>query len=229
MKGSNIVKIKDIESLNYNVKRFKVEKPSDYSFEPGQATSVAINEKSFDEKFRPFTFTSLKTDDYLEFVIKTYSLDKYPTHSGVTEKMNELKKGDELIIKELFGSIKYKGKGLFLAGGTGITPFYAIFKDLDSKNNIDGNKLIFSNSTKKDIFLETELLDIMGKDNVVFTLTQEKSDKYEYGRINKVHIQNMNNNIDYYYLCGPLSFQEDIINILNDLNVPKENIIIESW
>ena len=229
MGDQNIVKITEIEELNHNVRRYRTEKPTSYSFESGQATDVAINEKGFDEKFRPFSFTSLKADAYLEFVIKSYSLKDNPDHSGVTEKMNELKKGDELIIKEPFGSIKYKGKGLFLAGGTGITPFYAIFKDLDSKNNIDGNKLIFSNSTKKDIFLETELLDIMGKDNVVFTLTQEKSDKYEYGRINKSLIEKFNDSIDYYYLCGPLSFQEDIINILNDLNVPKENIIIESW
>lgn len=229
MGDQNVVKIIEIEKLNHNVRRYRTEKPSSYSFESGQATDVAINENVFDEKFRPFTFTSLNTDNYLEFVIKSYLLDKYPSHSGVTEKMNELKKGDELIIKEPFGSIKYKEKGLFLAGGTGITPFYAIFKDLYSKNKIDGNRLIFSNSSRKDIFLETELLGMLGGDNVVFTLTKEKSDNYEYGRINKSLIQKFNDSIDYYYVCGPLSFQDDIINILNDLNVPKENIIIESW
>ena len=53
------------------------------------------------------------------------------------EKVN-----DELILHEVFGEIAYKGEGVFIAGGAGVTPFICIFKYLQSKNKIGNNKLI---------------------------------------------------------------------------------------
>ena len=96
-------------------------------------------------------------------------------------------------------------------------------------NNIEGNKLVFSNSTHKDVFLNEELIDMLGKNNVVFTLTQEKHSDYEYGRIDKDIILKNSKEIDYYYICGPLSFQEDIIKTLKDMSIGDEKIVIESW
>ena len=101
------VKILDILSLTHDVKQFKTEKPKDYSFVPGQATEVAINEKGWQEEKRPFTFTSLPESDYLEFVIKSYR-----DHDGVTNKIDSLKVADELIIDDPWGAIQYKGKGV---------------------------------------------------------------------------------------------------------------------
>ena len=176
---------------------------------------------------------SLHPNNYLEFIIKSYPVEDYPSHSGITEKMIELEHEDQFILKEPFGSIKYKGKGLFLAGGTGITPFYALLKDLYFSDNIydsiEGNRLIFSNSTHNDLFLEDELKDILGKKNVVFTLTKEEHTNYRYGKIDKDMIVKNNEDIDYYYVCGPASFQEDIIQNLKDIGIGNEKIIIESW
>src|SRR6056297_106073 len=114
---SNTVKIKSIKLINYNVLRIVTEKPNEYSFEPGQATEVSINQANWKDEKRPFTFTNLPTEDVLEFTIKVY-----PEHDGVTEKLTELGVGDELIVGDVFGAIKFKGKGVFLAGGSGVTP-----------------------------------------------------------------------------------------------------------
>lgn len=67
------VKIQEIENLTHDVKRFHLEKPKDYHFIPGQATEVSINKAGWKEEIRPFTFTSLNSLPYLEFVIKIYS------------------------------------------------------------------------------------------------------------------------------------------------------------
>ena len=63
-------------------------------------------------------------DEYfLEFTIKIYF-----DHKGLTNQIGKLEVGDFITIREPFGTIKYKEKGVFIAGGAGITPFIAIFK-----------------------------------------------------------------------------------------------------
>ena len=152
-----IVKIENIEKITHDVFRIEVLKPADYSFTPGQATEISINKNDWKGEKRPFTFTSLPHQPLLEFTIKVY-----PEHNGVTNQISQLKKGDELIIREVWGAINYKGEGLFIAGGAGITPFLSIFRYLKSTNELGNNKLIFANKTKQDIIQEGELTEMLG-------------------------------------------------------------------
>ncbi len=152
------VKIIDVEPVTHDVKRFRVEKPAGYSFIPGQATEVSINTRSLKNEKRPFTFTCLNSDPYLEFTIKIY-----PSHNGITAELGKLKKGDTLIIRDVWGAISYQGKGVFIAGGAGVTPFISIFRHLRQKGETAGNKLIFANKTRADIILEKEFSTLLGK------------------------------------------------------------------
>ena len=120
-----------MSEVTHNVRRIRLEKPDDYNFTPGQATEVAIDKEGWRDEKRPFTFTSLNSDPWLEFVIKVY-----PDHDGVTEQIGQLQKGDSLIIEDLWGAIEYKGEGTFIAGGAGVTPFIAIFRDLARKGEL---------------------------------------------------------------------------------------------
>ena len=54
------VEILFTEFVTHNVKRFIVEKPEGYSFTPGQATDVAVDQPDWQDRTRPCTFTSLK-------------------------------------------------------------------------------------------------------------------------------------------------------------------------
>src|SRR6476620_9494844 len=98
------IKIKSIENLTHDVKRFQCEKPAGYEFNPGQATEVSINKTGWEEERRPFTFTALKDAPDLEFTIKIYS-----DHPGVTNELNSLVPGDQLIVRDVWGAIEYKG------------------------------------------------------------------------------------------------------------------------
>src|SRR5689334_8705366 len=120
---SHVVKVKDVRKVTHDVLGIKVEKPAGYNFVPGQATEVAINDPQWVNEKRPFTFTNLPEEDHLEFTIKTY-----PQHKGVTNRLLGLKAGDELVLHDVWGAIHYKGKGLFIAGGAGVTPFISIFR-----------------------------------------------------------------------------------------------------
>ena len=97
------VKIKSIDKITHDMLRIVTEKPSHYAFTPGQATKVSINENGWKGEKRPFTFTCLPDDDYLEFTIKTY-----PLHKDITNQLLlQLKKDDELILYDVFGAISY--------------------------------------------------------------------------------------------------------------------------
>src|ERR1700761_3501032 len=95
-----VVKIISVEKVTHNVKHYRVEKPDGYTFEPGQATDVSINQPKWKDEKRPFTFTCLTTDPYLEFTIKSYT-----DHDGVTNQLGQLSIGDELIIRDVWGAI----------------------------------------------------------------------------------------------------------------------------
>jgi len=172
-----LVKIKTIRLITPDVLQIVTEKPHQYKFTPGQATDVSINKVDWKEKKNPFTFTSLPDDDFLEFCIKTY-----PVHKGVTNELLNLKKGDELILHEVFGAISFKGEGVFIAGGAGVTPFISIFRFLNSKNEIGNNKLVFANKMKADILLEQEFKGLLG-DNFINILSGEKDKDYFDGQI----------------------------------------------
>jgi len=219
----HIVRILMKEFVTHDTLRFITEKPSNYKFIPGQATEVSINKEEWKDKKRPFTFSSLNEDKVLEFTIKIYPTD------GVTEKLSELRPGDEIIIRDIWGKINYKGPGVFIAGGAGVTPFIAIFRDLKEKNQLQGNSLIFSNKLQKDIILEKEFKEMFG-DKAIFTLSRENNPNYNHGHINKdllqKHIKNLNKE-QYFYICGPMQFIVDMKKALDSLGVQPEKVVIE--
>jgi ferredoxin-NADP reductase len=50
------------------------------------------------------------------------------------------------------GAIEYKGEGVFIAGGAGVTPFIAILRQLQAENKTTTN--YFTNKTANDIILK---------------------------------------------------------------------------
>lgn len=217
-----IVKVLDAHFITHDVKRFMIEKPKDYSFIPGQATDVSINLPEWKDKLRPFTFTSLTEWEYLEFIIKIYK-----DHQGVTQMLERINEGGELILHAVFGAIQYKGPGVFLAAGAGITPFISIFRNLHSKKMLWGNQLIYSNKTSYDVILESELRKML-KDNFINVYTRERVIGFMGRRIDRNflmdHINDFGQN---FYVCGPDSFVKDISAILLELGATSESLVIE--
>jgi len=218
----HIVSILGIEDVTHDVKRFRVEKPKGYSFIPGQATEVSINTAEFKDERRPFTFTSLNSDTFLEFTIKIYS-----SRNGVTNALGQVKPGDKLIIRDVWGAITYKGKGVFIAGGAGITPFISIFRGLNARNELAGNTLIFANKTKADIILETELRKMLGS-AFINILSDEKSEGYFHGMIDmkflKSSISDLTGN---FYICGPPPMIDAVKIQLAGLGVAEKSFTVE--
>jgi ferredoxin-NADP reductase len=218
----HVLKIISIEPVTHNVKHFKVEKPAGYSFVPGQATEVAINKPRWKDERRPFTFTSLNEWDHLEFTIKIYS-----DHDGVTNQLGQLKAGDELLLHDVWGAIQYKGEGTFIAGGAGVTPFIAIFRQLRKDQKLGNNKLIFSNKTQKDIILREEFTAMLG-DNFINTLTQEQITGFDHHKIDEEYLkQKISDFNQQFYICGPDVMIKDVKTNLQKIGASDNLITIE--
>lgn len=219
---TQVVKIVDIQRLTHDVKQYRFEKPEGYGFTPGQATEVAINQEQWKTEFRPFSFTSLPEESLVEFVIKSYA-----EHDGVTNKLASLSVGDELILKDSWGAIHYKGKGIFIAGGAGVTPFIGIFRALLAKNELPGNTLIFANKTSEDVIMESYFRKALGN-NFISILEKEHAGGHQNGRIDKDFIKNHVENFNQeFYVCGPDAMVKDISKILEDLGADPDGITFE--
>lgn len=215
------LKIISSSYINHNVKRFILEKPEGFVYRPGQSGNFSINLPGWENEIRPFTFTSLNAWPYLELIVKIYKENK-----GVTLKMDELNEGTELLLHDVFGSIQYRGSGIFIAGGTGITPFISIFRALYFSGNLRNVGLIYSNQTQDDIIMGEELYKMLGPSFLnVFTrqgvigFSERKIDR----RFLIETIRDFNTN---FYVCGPKNFTEDIGRYLISLGVTPESLVV---
>lgn len=123
---------------------------------------------------RAYTPTSSDHDiGVIEFVIKIYYPNEaFPEGGRFSQILGNLKVGETVDFKGPIGHVTYRGKGVMdlhnvphkvknfvmLAGGTGITPMYAVMaavlRDADDETKIF---LIFANRTEKDILMKPEL------------------------------------------------------------------------
>lgn len=220
--AEHVVKILEANFITLNVKRFLVEKPKGYTYIPGQATDVAVNLPEWKEQFRPFTFTGLNKWEHLEFMVKIY-----PDRKGVTDLLGRSNEGTELILKEPFGAIQYKGPGVFIAGGSGITPFISIFRELNRNKQLANCHLIYSNYTAADVICGAELHDML-KDNYINHYTREGVIGYRERRLNRdFMIQYVADFGQRFYVCGSDGFVQNVSGILMELGAKSENLVID--
>jgi len=217
-----IVHITEIINRTHNVRSYRVNKPNGFAFTPGQATDLSIKKTGWENEKRPFTFTCLPEDNYLEFTIKSYD-----DHDGVTHQLRSVKEGDEFEISDAWGAIAYKGEGIFIAGGAGVTPFISIFRDLHKKKITGDNKLFFSNKTEKDIILKEEFENLLGK-NFINIITSQPQTKYLKGRIDQGFLRkNIHDFSRHFYVCGPDPFNLAILKYLEELGAQADSLVFE--
>ncbi|MGL2967610.1 FAD-binding oxidoreductase [Flavobacterium sp. XGLA_31] len=220
--NEHIVKVLEAKFITHDVKRFVVERPQGYDFLPGQATEVSINLPEWKNQLRPFTFTNIKESNYLEFMIKLYN-----DHEGVTKQLGKTNANAELILHDVFGAIQYKGPGVFIAAGSGITPFISIFRELYKHNLIKGNRLIYVNKTSEDIIMGQELQRLL-KNNFVNVLTREATVGFLGRRIDRNFlIENIVDFSQHFYVCGPDDFVKDITKYLMELGANFDSLVFE--
>lgn len=216
------VTVTQVEPVTHNVVRIRTERPPELEFVSGQATEIFLDKVGWENEGRPFTFTGLPENDYLEFTIKCYEERK-----GVTNEIKKLKPSDHLILNDIFGAIAFKGEGVFIAGGAGVTPFISIIRHLEQRNEIGNSQLIFANKTRADIILKEEFERVLGR-NFINILSDENAPGYAHGYITEDFLRENVAALDkYFYLCGPPPMMEAVEAILDGLEIGPERIVKE--
>lgn len=211
------VKLLKKEKVTHDVFQLVLEKPKDYAFTAGQCADLTVQRQGYAPEKAPFSFIGLNADADLRVAMKTYQGEE--TLSGHAHR---LQNGDSVTISEPRNEVLYRGPGVFIAGGTGITPFMAIFRQLQKDGKLKGNMLIYANKRGEDICFEGELHNMFGT-QVISILSLEDRPRNASGEVDKgfieLHVQNFDQP---FYLCGPEPFVKHVALVLKQLGVKKE-------
>jgi ferredoxin-NADP reductase len=207
-----VLKIMSVDKETPDTQRIIVHKPVGFTVIPGKSIMVAINRPGLESTRKPFAFTSLNSDYYIEFIAK-----EKLAHDRFYDALRTLRAGEELILSDVVGNFEYKGKGTFIALGEAVAPFIAILRQLKQDSMLQGNSLIFVGKTKDDLICERELRHMLDK-NCTVVLTRENQPGYDTRKVDgdflKSKIHNINQN---FYICGPDSFIKEVQEALQQI------------
>lgn len=205
--------------ITHDVLRLLLEKPKSFQYTIGQAIELSIDHLETFMHFAPFTLTSKNEDYFLEIIVKIYR-----ERNRLTSCLSELSLDSKIIISDPWDSYEYKGEGVFIAAGSGITPFIPMIRNLSKINSIGNNILIYANKEEKDIILREELSELLGN-NGINVLSREITDSCKHGKIDKEFLNSYISDTNvFFYVCGPESFNDNIKGYLLDLGVDEDKI-----
>lgn len=216
------------ETVARNVHLYLLDKPEDFTFMPGQAINVALDEPQWREDKHPFMITSRPGNPRLELIVKMHPHSGPET--GMTEHLGQQARvNDRVLFDDPWDTFTYRGPGIFVADGVGITLFLSLFRQLDHDETLSGNRLFYSCRTSEEVILQAELARRFGR-SAVFTLTEQEHRDYEFGPIDRAWFEHRVHDFDQpFYLCGDQAFVDRCRRDLKDLGVDEEQIVYEKY
>lgn len=214
------IKLLKIEDVAKDVKKFYFKSNEKIDFISGNYAFLFNNKNPKTAGMqRPFTMTSTPNEEIVEFIIKKVGV--------FTTELFNLKVGEELDIEAPHGVMTYDKekysdkKIIFIAGGTGITPFISMYKYV-KKNNLNTNfKLFYSVKSREEIIKEIMFAELDSQ----IILSNEKIEGYGSGRIDKAYlIKNISSEElenSYIFVCGPPVMENAIEEILKEIGAKK--------
>lgn len=229
---TDVLRIYEIVKLSPTAIALRLDlKGNEFNFIPGQYIQIELVAHGKNYK-RSYSLSSPPHEKrYLEF-----TLNAMPGGFFSNYLVHNLQEEDKIKIRGPFGrfmldAINSKSGVLFLAAGSGISPFMSMLRSINDENSDINVTLLYSNKTEDEILWRKEIEEISRKNkNIkhVFTLTQQSWDG-EMGRINRELIFRFTpdkKNTDF-YICGSREFVRDIEKILHEIEIPEGQIKFE--
>ena len=229
-----VLKNKKEEASGVSTLEFIPEENKIFDFKAGQFALFGIlNEKFSGSHGKAYTITSLPGEKFIVITVKRAG--------EFSNALCDLEIGDRVKFSGPFGNFYpaelSENVIVFLSGGIGITPFYAVIKDF-LKRKINRKIILFySNRNEKDIIFFKELKEISEKWDslkVIHILTREKEKIThidEYKRMDMEMIKKYIGDLDKkdYFICGPSDFVMNIREQLKNAAVDGSHIKIEAF
>jgi len=170
---------------------------------------------------REYSIYSGVNDDLLEVLIKEVE------EGMVSKNLKKLKIGDEVEIQGPLGFftieddfLKNANRFLFLASGTGISPFHSMIKSLPTMNY----RVIHGIRYAEEAY---EMSHYAPKRYVACTSRDEKGDFH--GRLTDYLKQNTIEPHTHCYLCGNFEMIRDAMNLLEEKGIPQDHLHAEVY
>jgi len=192
-----------------------------FKYEPGQFLHLAMDEYDPSGQWpesRCFSMQSSPNEDFIKIT--------YAVKGKFTGRMkNELKPGSHVTLKLPFGDLftqpHNKVNTVFIAGGTGITPFLSLFTHYSFKNYVNPKIYLGFRNRSYNIYHD-ELSNVRFCNPTVFY-----EDVDGYIDINKIFLENgFGSN---YFISGPPSMIKEFKKKLINSDVPVNNILTDDW
>ena len=219
---SEVVSVKNPFKGIYTVEFKSLDRP--YKYAPGQFLHIAIDE-DYDgigqwPESRCFSMQSDPSEDVIRIT--------YAVKGNFTQEMEKvLRAGREVWLKlpfgELFTQPHNKTNTVFIAGGTGVTPYLSLFTHESFRAYV--NPKIYLGYKNEDYYIYQKELAAIKNDNAQITIFYENKD----GVIDIVKIHEQNGNDSNYFISGPPVMIKIFKNKLIELGVPGENVLTDDW
>ncbi len=234
-----LLQVTDIEELSKDTKLFrfisaKANKPL-APFRAGQYIGLIVEIDGV-RTSRPFSLVSSPN------LYAYYELGVKRKENGFVSNylLDRLKVGDIIEATEPLGELYYNqifhGKNLvFIAGGSGITPFISMLRNITEHNLKLNVWLLFGCLSEEDILFKKELDDIQSRRpnvKIQYILSEPRADwNGARGFITKDKILDEINTVKdkFFYIVGNRAMYSFIQEQLNELNVPKFRTIFELY
>ena len=231
--GPKFATVTENKHLTEDVVEISFETPEFFEFEAGQ-------------------FVTIKIDDQVPPCFRAYSIKSAPKKEGKTfdlclkiveggrgsNWLAKLKEGDQIFYIGPSGKFTLKDNGkksIFIATGTGITPFTSMVEDQLDKGNKDKLHLLFGVRHIKNIFYQDQLDQWNNNyDNFSYDLCLSRPENDEWegkkGRVTDIlremDIDPQNTEI---YICGLKAMIDEVVEILKEKGLPDEAINEEKY
>jgi len=187
-----------------------------FDFLPGQVLKIGVDTK------HPPRIYSICSGNHENEVRILFNIKE---DGFLTPKMGAMIPGDKILISEPYGSfLGTNDAAWWIATGTGIAPFYSMFRSGTYTNK----KLIHGVAQLNQFYFEDELEWSLGE-NYVRCCSQESSCDVIPGRVTK-YLSELDSFPDAkFYLCGKALMVVEVRDLLIEKGVPYENILAEIY
>jgi len=195
-----------------------------YTFRPGQFLHLALDEYNPSMQWpesRCFSMQSNPKDEKLRIT--------FAEKGNFTRRMaSELKLGKEVWLKMPYGDTFQRGHGtencIFIAGGTGVTPFLSLFTDESFSDYKNPVLYVGYRSNKYNIFKkEIEKAKEINKGFEVNIVLQDKKGILD---IEKIY---MHNKKATFFISGPPAMIKNFRIFLHENSVNENKIVTDDW
>lgn len=203
-----------------------------FPYAAGQALRLASHGR---EPRKPYSIAAsphdAARDGWLELLI---GVDR----EGQAGAHLQLEPGSEVDIEGPLGRFTFpavpeESRFLFVAGGTGIAPLRAMFREclLRGYGNIS---VLYSARAPGDFAYETELRELAATGGIELLMTITRAAESEWtgtrGRIGPELLEPLlHDRATLCFICGPRALVDDMPRVLTELGVESRRILIEEW